>query len=41
MMRRIPLPDLPAFEAAARRGSVRDAAAELHVTPPAISHVAA
>lgn len=29
---------LPAFEAAARLGSFRDAAAELHLTPSAISH---
>lgn len=33
-----PLNALRAFEAAARRGSFRDAAAELHVTPAAISH---
>ena len=33
-----PLNALRAFEAAARRGSFRDAATELHVTPAAISH---
>jgi LysR family transcriptional regulator, glycine cleavage system transcriptional activator len=38
MARRIPLAALPAFEAAARLGSFRDAAAELHLTPSAISH---
>ena len=38
LVRRISLAALPAFEAAARRGSFRDAAAELHVTPSAVSH---
>jgi LysR family transcriptional regulator, glycine cleavage system transcriptional activator len=38
-MRRLPpLGSLRAFEAAARRGSFKDAAAELGVTPTAISH---
>jgi LysR family glycine cleavage system transcriptional activator len=38
-MRRLPpLPALRAFEAAARHLSFQDAAAELHVTPTAISH---
>jgi LysR family transcriptional regulator, glycine cleavage system transcriptional activator len=36
--RRLPLHVLPAFEAAARHGSFRAAAAELHLTPSAISH---
>jgi DNA-binding transcriptional LysR family regulator len=34
----LPLHVLPAFEAAARHGSFRAAAAELHLTPSAISH---
>lgn len=40
MKRRRPLPlhVLPAFDAAARHGSFRAAAAELHLTPSAISH---
>ena len=36
--RNLPLHALPAFEAAARHGSFRLAAAELHLTPSAISH---
>lgn len=36
--RRLPLATLYAFEAAARLGSFRTAAAELHVTPAAVSH---
>jgi LysR family transcriptional regulator, glycine cleavage system transcriptional activator len=35
---KLPLHVLPAFEAAARHGSFRAAAAELHLTPSAISH---
>jgi LysR family glycine cleavage system transcriptional activator len=39
MRRRLPpFPAVRAFEAAARRGSFKDAAEELHVTQPAISH---
>ena len=39
MNRRLPnLNQLRAFEAAARRGSFKDAAAELHVTHAAVSH---
>ncbi len=36
--RKLPLHVLPAFEAAARHGSFRAAAEELHLTPSAISH---
>jgi LysR family glycine cleavage system transcriptional activator len=36
--RELPLHVLPAFEAAARHGSFRAAAQELHLTPSAISH---
>src|SRR5215510_2633258 len=36
--RNLPLHTLPAFEAAARHASFRLAAAELHLTPSAISH---
>lgn len=38
MRSRLPLSALSAFEAAARLGAFRDAAAELHLTPSAISH---
>ncbi|GGB20890.1 LysR substrate-binding domain-containing protein [Allosediminivita pacifica] len=38
MRPRVPLNAIRAFEAAARRGSIAQAAEELHVTPTAVSH---
>jgi len=34
----VPISAIRAFEAAARTGSFRDAANELHLTPSAVSH---
>jgi LysR family glycine cleavage system transcriptional activator len=38
MLAQVPLSSIRAFEAAARTGSFRDAANELHLTPSAVSH---
>ena len=38
MLSNIPISAIRAFEAAARTGSFRDAANELHLTPSAVSH---
>jgi LysR family glycine cleavage system transcriptional activator len=38
MLSNIPISSIKAFEAAARTGSFRDAAKELHLTPSAVSH---
>lgn len=38
MLSNVPISSIKAFEAAARTGSFRDAANELHLTPSAVSH---